>query len=146
MKRMKKNTSLIIIPLLMLSFFAFSGFDCESQGIELRIIGTIPETNPEITGGFSGYYVINGGSEELFTSSGEPKNGLHIFSQDFGTFRFIEITATKTDSRATLDMYLFDQNGNILQKVTNSSCSTSTTSTATCSNSSSMSYTFRSGR
>ena len=135
---MKKNINLIIIPLLLLSFFAFSGFDCESQnGIELRIIS--------IGDGFTGYYVIDGGIEEpLMPLQPFGDNGFS-FIENLGTFRFIEIRATKTNSRSMLNIYLYDQNGNLLQKVTNHSCSTGNWqgSTATCSDSSTMSYTFR---
>ena len=133
---MKRNINLIVIALLILSFFAFSGFDCESTGTELRIVGT--------EGNFSGYYIINGGDENFFTGSLE-NNGLYKFSIDLGTFRYIEITANKENTYATMDLYLYDVNGNLIQKVTNSSCHSLYT---TCVNSASstMSYTARSGR
>jgi len=129
----------------MISFFSFSGMDCDSQGIELRIIATKPAGVSESTDGFTGYYVINGGEEEVFLSVRDDKDGLYKFRRDLGIFRFVEITATKGDSRITMDVYLYDQNGNIIQKLNNSSCSVGNWagSTATCTVSSTMSYTFR---
>ena len=125
----------------MLSFFAFSAFNCEDgDGVKLRIIAT--------GGNFSGYYVINGGNEEPFMGT-LADSGLYKFNMNLGTFRFIEITATKVsdNSSISMDMFLYDQNGNLLQKVTNPSCVTANNrpSTEYCKNSSSMSYTLRSG-
>ena len=131
-RTMKKNINLLGIIFVLISFFAFSGLDCESGGIELRVVGT--------GGSFDGYYVINGGDEVFFT--GSLNNGLYRFSKDLGTFRFVEITATKDNVSAAMDIYLYDVNGNLIQKTTNSGCFSHYT---TCSNtvSSTMSYTFR---
>ena len=142
---MKKNINLIVITLLVLSFFAFSGFNCESgDGIELRIMA--------IGGGFSGYYTINGELEIHSIEStpvssdslGDNALSIHRYREDLGIFRYIEITVTKANPYTAMDMYLFNQNGDVIQKVNNTSCSSGGSFTSTCQNaSSSMSYTFR---
>jgi hypothetical protein len=129
---MKKNINLLAIALIMLSFFAFSGLDCESTGTELRVIGT--------KGNFSGYYIINGGAENFFTSSLE--GDFSRFSKDLGVFRFVEVSVNKYNVEAAMDIYLYDVNGNLLQKVNNSACKSNYT-TCESSTTSTMSYTSR---
>lgn len=130
---MKRNINLLGIAFLILAFFAFSGLDCESTGTELRIIGT---------DSFSGYYIINGGDENPITATSQ--NNLYIFKKDLGVFRFIEITATKDNPTAAMDLYLYDANGNLIQKVNNPACFSHH---STCANtaSSTMSYNPRGG-
>ena len=140
---MKKNINLIVIAFIILSFFAFSIFGCESEGgIELRIVST--------GGGFSGHYTINGGDENSFNGSeilrDNASTDLYKYSEKLGTFRFIEITANKDDDIITMDMYLYNQHGDIIKKVNNASCDRSrvTGVTTSCpSTTSTMSYTFR---
>ena len=144
---MKKNINLLGIALIMFSFFAFSGLNCESTGTELRIIGTNNK--------FSGYYIINGNKEEHIDKDDihqHKDSKFYVYRKDLGTFRFVEITVNKeiTDTHGNLanamDIYLYDANGNLLQKVNNSACSSLPFYT-TCTNtaSSTMSYTYRSG-
>ena len=132
---MKKNINIILIPLLLLSFFSFSGFNCEEGGIELRVIGT--------DGGFTGYYIIikDGDKKEtFFEGRTADAQGFFVFSRNLGTFKQVEISVTKDMPTSTMDIYLYNQNGDIIQKVNNASCSAG--STVTCTNSSTMSYTF----
>jgi hypothetical protein len=144
----------------MLSFFAFSGFSsCESGGIELRIIGTTPERDEsdgsnidttKVKDGFSGYYIIDGGrvrpiilDDEEEDDDDDKKTKFFRFSKNLGTFKHVEISVTKNDPRTTMDIYLYDQNGDVIQRVTNASCDAGL---ATCTNSSSLSYTFTAGQ
>ena len=139
---MKKNINLIVITLLVLSFFAFSGFSCEEgDGIELRIVS--------IGGSFAGYYAINGELEinpiestpVSSDSLGANALPIHRYREDLGIFRYVEITVTKDDPYTAMDIYLFNQNGDVIQKVNNTSCFGYAN---TCQNASStMSYTFR---
>ena len=136
---MRKNINLILIPLLLLSFFAFSGFDCEEGGIELRVIGT--------DGGFTGYcIVIKDGdkNERFFEGRTADAQGFYVYSRNLGTFKQVEISVTKDKPTSTMDIYLYNQNGDIIQKVNNASCEAGGASTITCTNSSTMSYTFTS--
>ena len=110
-------------------FFAFNG--CEEGGIELRVVAT--------GGNFKGYYIIDGGSEKII--SGTDTNGRHRFSTNLPTsFKHVEISVTKDDSTTTMDIFLYDRNGDVIQKVNNASCDSLVSH---CINSSSMSYTFK---
>ena len=136
---MKKNINLIGIALLMLSFFAFSGFSCGNEGgIKLRVIGS---------GNFDGYYIIDGGNDytngKEGTIRGDQDNN-YRYEKSLGTFKHIEISIKKDISNSTMDIYLFEQNGDVIQRVTNAACEPS--SATTCINSSSMSYTSTTGQ
>ena len=141
MERIKRNINLLGITLLMVSFFAFSGFNCEEGGIELRVVGTATTTaigGTVTDGNFSGYYIVDGGSVKSISGTLES-NGFYRFSTNLGTFKQIEISVTKDNPRATMDIYLYDQNGDVIQKINNASCDAGP---STCTNSSAMSYTF----
>ena len=131
---MRRNINLLGIALVMISFFAFSGLDCESGGVELRIVTT--------GNNFSGYYIIDGGKENFFTGNVDG-NGLYKYSKNLGIFKHVEISATKDYPSSTMDLYLYDQNGDVIQKINNASCDIGPASTSTCTNSSSMSYTYQ---
>jgi len=137
MKKIRRNINLMIIPLLLLSFFAFSGFDCEEGGIELRVVGS---------GDFAGYFTKDGGQESSISCPGDncsTRNGLSIFSKNLGTFKQVEISVRKESSSSVMDIYLYDKNGDVIQRITNAACEPQA---GACTNSSSMSYTFTSGQ
>lgn len=134
MYTMRRNINLLGIAIIMLSFFAFSGLNCDEGGIEFRVVAN---------GEFSGYYIIDGDKEHPFGSTIDG-NGLYKYSKNLNTFKHIEISVTKKAAASTMDLYLYDQNGDVIQKINNASCEIGPMSTSTCTNSSSMSYTFQS--